>query len=84
MMKYPANLRSLPVIPFALESQQNSSLKLKYTIGGHLVFQNDAQNISRQAFVMMNISYKFENSTFNILASGGIMGKSLHAAVAEA
>ena len=30
--------------------------------GSHLDFQNEAKNIPRQAFVIMNISCKFENS----------------------
>ena len=27
--------------------------------GGHLIFQNEAKNIPRQDFMVMNISYKF-------------------------
>ena len=50
--------------------------------GGHLVFQNKAKNIPRQDFMVMNISCKFEKSTYNILASRGVMRKSLHAAAA--
>ena len=33
--------------------------------GGHLVFQNEAKNISRQDF-MVNISCKFEKASYNI------------------
>ena len=43
----------------------------KNTSGGHLVFQNEAKNNHRQAFVMMNISYKFENSVYNTFWSSG-------------
>ena len=46
--------------------------------GSHLVFQNEAKHISRQAFALMNISCKFDNSTYNTLGSRGVMGKSLH------
>ena len=34
--------------------------------GGHLVFQNEAKNIPRQDFMVMNISCKFEKATCNI------------------
>ena len=57
------------------ESQKNAC-------GGHLVFQNDAQNTPSQDFVTVNISCKFENSTYNILASRGVTGKSLYMAAA--
>ena len=61
---YPANLRSLSIIPFALEGQQKSLLKVKKsTSGGHLVFQNEAKNIPRQEF--MNISCKSEKAGYN-------------------
>ena len=33
--------------------------------GGHLVFQNEAKSISRQDFLVMNISCKFEKSSYN-------------------
>ena len=46
--------------------------------GSHLVFQNEAKNVLRQDFVMMNISFKFETFTYNIIPSGGVTGKSLH------
>ena len=39
--------------------------------GGHLVFQNEAKNISSQDFVMRNIFCEFEISTYNTLCSGG-------------
>ena len=34
--------------------------------GSHLVFQNEAKNIPRQAFMVMNISCKFEKARYNI------------------
>ena len=34
--------------------------------GGHLVFQNEAKNISMQDFMFMNISCKFEKASCNI------------------
>ena len=41
------NLRSLPIIPFALEGHQNSLLKVeKNARGGHLVFQNETKKYS--------------------------------------
>ena len=36
-----------------------------------LCFQNEAQNIPRQAFIMMNLSCKSENSTYYTLGSRG-------------
>ena len=33
--------------------------------GGHLVFQNEAKNILRQNFMVMNISCKFEKARYN-------------------
>ena len=33
--------------------------------GGHLVFQNEAKNIPRQNFMVMNISCKFEKARYN-------------------
>ena len=41
----------------------------KNACGSHFVFQNETNNIPRQDFVMMNVSCKFENSTYNTLAS---------------
>ena len=41
------------------ESQKNAH-------GGHLVFQNEAKNIPRQDFMVMNISCKFEKGSYNI------------------
>ena len=37
--------------------------------GDHLVFQNEAENISSHDFVMRNISWEFEISTYNTLCS---------------
>ena len=34
--------------------------------GSHLVFQNEAKNIPRQDFMVMNISCKFEMGRYNI------------------
>ena len=42
---------------------------------GHLIFQNEAKNIPRQAFVMMNICCKFEKSTYYNLGFRGVIGK---------
>ena len=47
-----------------------------------LFFQNEVKNIPRQDFVLLNISCKFENSTYNTFTSGGVTGKSLHTVVA--
>ena len=33
--------------------------------GGHIVFQNEAKNIPRQDFMVMNISCKFEKARYN-------------------
>ena len=38
--------------------------------GGHLDFQNEAKNIPRQDFMVMNISCKFEKAKYNIF--GGL------------
>ena len=73
----------LAKIPFVLEGQQNSLLKVeKNTFGSHLIFQNETKNIPRQDFLVMNISCKFEKSTYNTLASRGVTRKSLHTAAA--
>ena len=37
--------------------------------GGHLVFQNEAKNIPRQDFMVVNISCKFEKASYNIFFS---------------
>ena len=34
--------------------------------GGHLVFQNEAKNIPRQDFMVINISCKFGKAKYNI------------------
>ena len=34
--------------------------------GGHLIFQNEAKNIHRQDFMVMNISCEFEKARYNI------------------
>ena len=38
---------------------------------GHLVFQNEAKNISSQDFVLMNISCEYKISTYDTLCSKG-------------
>ena len=43
----------------------------KNTHGGHLVFQNEAKNISSQDFVMRNIYCEFEISIYNTFCSRG-------------
>ena len=56
------NLRSLPIIPVALESQKNCLLKVeKMPVA--------AKNIPRQDFMVMNISCKFEKVSYNIFDS---------------
>ena len=46
--------------------------------GGDLVFQNEAKNIPRQDFMVMNISCKFEKARFNIFLARAIIMKSLY------
>ena len=53
------------------ESQKNAC-------GGHLVFQNEAKNIPRQDFKVMNISCKFEKASYNISFVRAVMVKSLY------
>ena len=60
------NLRSLPIIPFALKGQQSPCFKSNKCPCGHLVFQNEAKNIPRQDFMVMIISCKFEKARYNI------------------
>ena len=45
--------------------------------GSHLVFQNEAKNIPRQDFMVMNISCKFEKASYNIFFVRAVMVKSL-------
>ena len=54
----------------------------KMPLAAILFFQNEAKNIPRQNFMDMNISCKFEKSTYYSLASRGVTRKSLHTAVA--
>ena len=71
------NLRSLPVIPFALAGQQNSLLKVdKMPVAAILFFQNEAKNIPRQDFMVMNICCKFEKARYNIFFVRAVMVKS--------
>ena len=46
--------------------------------GGHLVFQNEAKNIPRQYFMIMNISCKFEKASYNIFFVRVVTVKSLY------
>ena len=46
--------------------------------GGHLVFQNEAKNIPRQDFMVMNISWKFEKASYNIFVVRAVTVKSLY------
>ena len=48
------------------------------TPGGHLVFQNEAKNIPRQDFMVMNISCKFEKASYNIFFIRVVTVKSLY------
>ena len=72
------NLRSLPIIPFALEGHQKSLFKVEKRRGGHVVFQNDAKNTPRQDFMAMNISCKFEKASYNIFFVRAVTVKSLY------
>ena len=46
--------------------------------GGHLVFQNEAKNIPRQDFMVINISRKFEKASYNLFFVRAVMVKSLY------
>ena len=73
------NFRSLPIIPFVLEGQQKSLLKFeKNSRGAHLVFQNEAKNIPRQDFMVMNISRKLEKTSYNLFFVRVVTVKSLY------
>ena len=50
--------------------------------GGHLVFQNEAKNIPRQDFMVINISCKFAKASYNIFFVRAVTVKSLHTAAA--
>ena len=50
----------------------------KNACGSHLVFQNEAKNISRQDFTAMNISCKFEKASYNIFYVRAVTVKSLY------
>ena len=78
-------MRSLPIIPVALEGHQKSLLKVEKTpVAAILFFQNEAKNIPRQDFMVMNISCKFEKGSYNIFFVRAVTVKSLHTAVAAA
>ena len=68
------NLRSLTIIPFALEGQQKSLLKVEK----NLVFQNEAKNIPQQDFMVMNISCESEKARYNIFFVRVVTVKSLY------
>ena len=44
--------------------------------GSHLVFQNEAKNIPRQVFVIMNISCEFQEFNYNSFCWRGVTIKS--------
>ena len=46
--------------------------------GGHLVFQNEAKNIPRQHFMVINISCKLEKASYIIFFVRAVMVKSLY------
>ena len=46
--------------------------------GGHLVFQNEAKNIPRQHFMVINTSCKLEKASYNIFFVRAVMVKSLY------
>ena len=50
----------------------------KVLAGSHLVFQNEAKNIPRQDFMVMNISCKFEKASYNIFFIIVVTVKSLY------
>ena len=50
----------------------------KNAYGGHLVFQNEAKNIPRQDFMVINILYKFEKASYNIFFVRVVTVKSLY------
>ena len=50
----------------------------KNACGGQLVFQNEAKNIPRQDFMVMNISCKFEKASYNIFFVRAVTVKSLY------
>ena len=67
MMKISCNMTTVPIILYALEGVTENLYtffdeRQRNASGGHIVFQNEAKNIARQAFVIMKISCKFQNS----------------------
>ena len=46
--------------------------------GSHLVFQNEAKNIPRQHFMVINITCKLEKASYNIFFVRAVMVKSLY------
>ena len=65
------NLRSLPIIPFALEGHQKHPWWPS-------CFQNKVKNIPRQDFMVMNISSKLEKGSYNIFFVRAVTMKSLY------
>ena len=74
------NLKSLLRTTYALDGQQNSLLKVEKRLWRPSWFSNEAKNIPRQDFMVMNISCIYEKSTYNILASRWVLRKSLYTA----
>ena len=73
------NLRSLPIISFALRGPTKVLTESrKNACGSHFVFQNEAKNIPRQDFMVMNISCKFEKASYNIIFVRAVTVKSLY------
>ena len=72
------NLRSLPIIPFALEGHQKSLFKVEKRLWRPSCFSNEAKNIPRQDFMVMNISCKFEKASYNIFLVRAVTVKSFY------
>ena len=75
---WPDLCHSKPLAKFKQNPKRNVACRLNT---GNLCGQkNEAKNIPRQDFMVMNISCKFEKSTYNTLSSRGVARKSLHTA----
>ena len=70
--------QSIPIIPFARGPTKVLALSQINVPGGHLVFQNEAKNIPRQHFMVINISRKLEKASYNIFFIRVVMVKSLY------
>ena len=62
---------SQPMITYRLVSHCKTLGHGKNVRGDHLLFQNEAKNSPRQAFVMMNVSCKLENCVYYTFCSTG-------------